>query len=112
MDKILSLAGDHVVLTFVVVSIVAIFLMVIFSAYFGENRGAPDTSMSSREEDKPAMTQIIIMASDGKVIEELTVETDSVTYDDSDGVYIRFENAEGKDVIYILGTHSVKMTDL
>ena len=112
MDKIQSLAGGHPVLTCVVVAIAVIILMALFAGYCGEKRGALDASMMPREEDKPEMTKITILASDGKVIEEVTVESDTIIYDSADGVYIEYTNAEGKDVIYILGTHSVKMTDL
>ena len=58
------------------------------------------------------MTRITILAKDGKVIEEFHALTDSINWDDQDGLFIEFETKDGNGIIYMLGSFSAKMADL
>lgn len=89
--------------------------LAVLSLLYGMTRGdkAPVSELDSPEEDdKPDMTLIKILDREGKVIEEVTVETDSINYNDGSGSYVSYDNADGKNVVFLLGTYSVKMTDL
>lgn len=114
MDKLWDFSNAHPVVFFSVCAFAFfVALMLVAKVLIGKPKmigtGMP---VESEENDKPEMTRITILASDGKVIEEVVVETDSINYDDGHGSYLSYENADGKNVVYMLGTHSAKMTDL
>ncbi|GEM_PF-6807851 len=63
------------------------------------------------EDEKPDMTKITILNQAGRIIDEFTTETDSVSYDSSDGD-LEFSGPNGKQIIYLLGNLSAKIVDL
>lgn len=122
MNKALSFVSEHPFLTFFIFSVLVSTLKAILKWILKGNKEPSDSGSGffrrleaedeKQEEDKTEETIIKILTSTGTLVEEFRVKTDSIEYDSSDGVYIEFDDNDGKRITYVLGTFSVKMTDL
>lgn len=114
MDKFWNFLNAHPAAFLIVCACAFIVaLMLVVKVLIGKPKMiGTDLPVEPEEDEKPDMARITILAGDGKVIEEVVVETDSINYDDNHGSYLSYENAEGEEVIYLLGTHSAKITEL
>lgn len=63
-------------------------------------------------EEKPQQSRVKVLNSEGKVLFEKIVLKDSVEWDSTDGVYVKIEMPDEKEVVVIPGQHLVVIEDL